>query len=243
MAKAFPRLARWCLCALAAWAASALATDARPAAINDGWDDYDQYLFQTVRGKWRLLALQGNIDAISALNHMYFVQGGAPRDIDETAGWTRLAAAEPDNWRAHIELGMLHMRGQGVAADPEAARRLFGQAAATGGTEAMMRLAHMHRAGDGIGQDVAAAVYWYQTAAANGHAAAFTALGEMYLDGTAVVQDRAAAFMWFSLAADSMPEGEARSEAEMTRDITSLSLTDAEIDAARRRAQSWPFQP
>ena len=207
--------------------------------VDDGWDDFDQYLFLTARGKWRPLAEQGNIGAISALNHMYFVQDGTERDKVEAAEWTRRVAAQTNNWRAQIELGMLHVRGQGLPRDPQLGRQWFDRAAARGGPEAMMRLAHMHRAGDGVPKDVATAVHWYQTAAMHGHATALVDLGQMHLDGTALVEDRGAAYMWFIIAADHLPPGEQRSEAEMLRDITSLSLTSPQIGEARRRAQAW----
>ena len=208
-------------------------------SVNDGWDDYDQYLFLTARGKWRPLAEQGDIGAISALNHMYFVQGGSRRDKVESAEWTRRVATQPDSWRAQIELGMLYVRGQGLPRDPELGRQWFDRAAVHGGIEAMMRLAHMHRAGDGVPKDVATALHWYQTAAVRGHASALVDLGQMHLDGTAIVQDRVAAYMWFAIAADHLPQGERRSEAEMLRDITSLPMSSVEIGEARRRARAW----
>ena len=207
--------------------------------VDDGWDDFDQYLFLTARGKWRPLAEQGNIAAISALNHMYLVQDGTRRDKVEAAEWTQRVAAQPDNWRAQIELGMLYARGQGLPRNPDLSQQWFDRAAAQGGIEAMMRLAHMHRAGDGVAKDVATAVCWYQTAAVHGHASALVDLGQMHLDGTAIVQDRVAAYMWFIIAADHLPPGEQRSEVEMLRDITSLQMTSAEIGEARRRARAW----
>jgi uncharacterized protein len=69
-------------------------------------------------------------------------------------------------------LGLLYVRGLGVAQDYAKARELFEKAADKGDATAMANLGLIYRSGLGVAQDSSKAREWYQKAADKGNAAA-----------------------------------------------------------------------
>ncbi len=224
---------------VSAFAALALAASAQAGPFREGIELYDAYNFEGAIIYWRSLAADGNVNALSALNDGYYAAGATEAELAEAAAWTRVAAAEEGNWKGRIELGVLHLRGQGVPRDAVQAAGLFDQAAELGGIEATMVLATMYRNGVSVNADGAEAEKWLVASARHGHGAALLQLGQMYLDGTGVAQDHVQAFKWFAVAAARLRDPDMQAQAGMLRDTVALDMTPGEIARAERMAQSW----
>jgi TPR repeat protein len=99
---------------------------------------------------------------------------------------------------AQLKLGIMYVKGKGVAADSAAAFGWFRMAAARGEPEAQYRLGLLYRDGLGTARDGHAALYWLEQAAQQDVPHAAYALGELYLGGHHdVPQDHAKAMVWF----------------------------------------------
>jgi uncharacterized protein len=88
--------------------------------------------------------------------------------------------------------------------------------------------------GDTLTQDYTEALKWLRAAADQGHPLAQTKLGIMYEDGHGVPQDRVRAHMWLSLAAAQGSELAGAFVTELTKQMTS-----AQIAEAQRLAREW----
>ncbi len=98
-------------------------------------------------------------------------------------------------------LGLLYLRGQGLAADREKGAALVIRAATAGLAEAELDAAKAAKLGFGVPQSDAKALYWWRLAGAQGKTAAQREAGLAYLHarGTAKNYDEAA--KWLRLAA------------------------------------------
>ncbi len=146
-----------------------------------------------------------------------------------------LAAASGDR-NAQYNVGLMHLKGQGVIADDQEAARWFRKAAVLGQVEAQAFLGALYADGQGVVQDYEQAAYWLAKAAEAGNAAAQCFLGQLYADGLGVEQDLVEAYAWLSVSeVNGYPEA-----AALLKPIAA-SLAPAEIARARRLAQErWP---
>src|SRR5580704_10938174 len=119
------------------------------------------------------------------------------------------AAANQGHAEAQYDLGMLYLKGLGVAADPEEAFRWLRLAADQGQADAQFQVGLMLEKGVGVRQDYAEAQLWFALAAGRGDADAEAGLGELYEQGHGVQKDLARAVHWYKLAADQgLPEAQ-----------------------------------
>ncbi len=118
---------------------------------------------------------------------------------DAFAAFTRRAAqADPVGQN---NLGVMYLKGHGVAVDFDRARALFTAAASAGLPGAMFNLGMLHRRGYGVAVNLPLAVTWFEQAAAAGDREASFFLGLMFHKGEGVAVDPARARALFETAA------------------------------------------
>jgi hypothetical protein len=110
----------------------------------------------------------------------------------------------------------------------------YAAAAAGGDLNAAYRLGLAYRDGSGVPPDSATAVHWLLAAATGGHAQAEIAVAEMYAHGTGVTRDPGAAYKWFDRAATGAAAAFARDYAAKERDRVAATMSEAELEKARR---------
>lgn len=110
-------------------------------------------------------------------------------------------AIDAGHLRAHIELGMMYLKGDGVSRDPVKAREMFRTAAKKGQVLAQYQFAELLRQGIGGEEDIQGAVKWYKAAADQGHVAAMSKLGQLYSgEEEGIEPDYPRAYAWYVLA-------------------------------------------
>lgn len=171
----------------------AFLTPALPALAGDSFIDY-----------LRHSAARGEAES-------QFVLGLAHRDGwdgiirlgSTTAKWCELAA-ELDDQRPSLVIGLLQKHGGRVPKDETKAIELLGQAAARGDDYARVILGDMLLEGDGVAADWRSGADLIAKSAGNGFAPAQFRLGLIYLVGEeSTPQDDVESLAWFILAAES----------------------------------------
>jgi len=134
---------------------------------------------------------------------------GIRQESGENSNWNahggtdRVArAARAGNVIAQRHMGLMCLRGDGVAKDYEQALYWFTAAAQQGDAVSQWHLGAMYERGDGAKQDYAQALRWFSAAAEQGDAAAARSLGLLYLHGFGVSRQADAAFELFQYAAE-----------------------------------------
>jgi TPR repeat protein/antitoxin component YwqK of YwqJK toxin-antitoxin module len=102
---------------------------------------------------------------------------------------------------AHSNIGLMYLKGDGVAQDYKKAKQWFLKAAELGQDEASFYLGIIYQHGLGVSKNIDKAVEWWTAAAEKGYAKAQSNLGMIYVNGESVKQDYKAALKWFLLAA------------------------------------------
>ena len=120
---------------------------------------------------------------------------------DDAARDVRLAAERGDV-EAQLDLGYMHLYGEGVPEDLAEAARWIRLAAERGHAMAQYLLGIVHDHGIGVPQDFAEAMRWYRLAAKQGDTDAMLNLGLKYGRGEGVPEDLAEAARWIRLAAE-----------------------------------------
>ena len=118
----------------------------------------------------------------------------------ETAYREWLALAETGDARSQYQIGLMHLNGEGVAADPAEAFKWFSTAADQGYMPSLVRLAELYYTGRGAAHDHDKAARLYAQAADQSNAEAQYALGALHIHGHGVGKDLVKAHMWLSLA-------------------------------------------
>ncbi|KAJ3028073.1 UNVERIFIED_CONTAM: hypothetical protein HDU68_002525 [Siphonaria sp. JEL0065] len=110
-----------------------------------------------------------------------FANGGkeCEQDVSKAKELFEALASQKDAFGL-FGLGLLHLKGRGVAQDFLSAARYFREAAAEKNTAANYYLGVLHELGIGIAKDSSKALAFYETAAAHGDANALTNLGMIY---------------------------------------------------------------
>ncbi len=111
------------------------------------------------------------------------------------------ARAEKGDPVAQHQMGRLHVRGEGVCQDYEAAARWFRRAARREHAPAQYELGRLYALGYGVPQNDREAVKWFHCAALQNHAPAQTGLGRMYANGCGVRRNYSEGLKWYHLAA------------------------------------------
>lgn len=110
-------------------------------------------------------------------------------------------AVDAGHLRAHNELAMMYLKGQGVSKDPQKARQLFKAAAENGLAISQYQLAELLRKGEGGDPDIDEAMKWYERAAGQRHVGAMSRLGGLYAeDNEDIEPDYPRAYAWYVLA-------------------------------------------
>ena len=150
----------------------------------------------------------------------------------ETALGEFARAADSGDRNAQYNVGLMHLKGQGVAVNDPEAVRWFRKAAGLGQVEAQTFLGALYADGRGVAQDYEQAAYWLAMAAEAGQGAAQCFLGQLYVDGLGVEEDPVEAYAWLSVSeVNGYPEA-----AGLLKQVAA-SMSTSDIERARRLAQ------
>ncbi|MET0743649.1 MAG: tetratricopeptide repeat protein, partial [Microvirga sp.] len=131
---------------------------------------------------------------------LILLNGSADTDLKRAADLLR-RSADAEIADAQHALGVLYLRGRGVAKDPAQAARLFERAAQNGSSVGEVEYAILLFNGDGVRADEAKAGRYFRRAAAKGNAIAQNRLARMLAAGRGLPQNRVDAAAWQLLAA------------------------------------------
>lgn len=106
------------------------------------------------------------------------LQHYAERDFESALADFRAGLAV-DHAASLVNLGLLHLNGQGVPQSVDQAERLFKRASSLGNAQGSENLARLYHHGIGVVPDLERAVQWYQKAQAQGSAAAAAELATL----------------------------------------------------------------
>ncbi len=147
-----------------------------------------------------------------------------------------LTLADQGDTRAQRNIGVMYLKGQGVAQDFALAMRWMRLAADKGFGEAQNDVALMYQRGMGVERNNAEAMKWYRLAAEQGVVTSQVNLADAYVIGIGVSQNLDEALKWYRIAA-----GQGSAYAENVVGITyerGFHVTQDEAEAFRyfRRA-------
>jgi localization factor PodJL len=123
------------------------------------------------------------------------------RGQDAQAAGLLKRAADQGLAMAQYRLAKAYERGQGVARDAQASRRLIEQAAQAGNAKAMHDLGVLMAEGRNATLNEPAAFNWFRQAAELSVSQSQYNLGILYLQGRGVTADPALAYFWLEVAA------------------------------------------
>ena len=155
----------------------------------------------------RKAADHGAAEAQARLSYFYTAGiANLPRNPAKAFDLAQQAARKASPQGQYL-LGMLYVRGDGVARDEHQAVAWMQKAADQGLPAAQIELGVIYHMGIGVPKDDAAALRWVRKAADRGDPGAQARIGEFYLHGYGVPVDRAAAISWYRKAADQNDHG------------------------------------
>jgi hypothetical protein len=111
-------------------------------------------------------------------------------------------AAEKGNADAQFNLGLMYLKGQGVAQDNAQALKWFRQSAGQGNPKAQVNLGRMYARAKAVAPNFGLAASWYRKAADQGYADGQYDLGVLYLSGVGVERSYQKAWRLFLDAAE-----------------------------------------
>jgi len=151
------------------------------------------------RGRAWLEAAAGKGEPAASYNLALLLLGGGEADLRRAAERLEVAAkAEiPD---AQHALGVLYLRGRGVARDTSEAARWFLRAAENGNTAGEVEYAILLFNGDGVARDERLAARYFRRAAGRGNTIAQNRLARLYAVGRGVAKNLTEAAAWHLLA-------------------------------------------
>ena len=147
--------------------------------------------------------------------------------------WELLAVS--GHTKAQSNLGLLYLRGKGVAKDEEAALEWFEKAAAQGLVTAQFNLGILYTRIDGKLKSETKSTEWYTRAAESGHANARYHLAQRYENGRGTKRDFVEALRWAILASESA-KGRLRNKTVEYRDRLLEKMPRAQIEKATQLA-------
>lgn len=98
-------------------------------------------------------------------------------------------AADQGKSDAQFNLGLMYLKGEGVAQDYIEAKALFEKAAQQNNVRAQVNLGRMYAKAKGVAPNYGMAVYWFNKAAELGYADAQYSLGVLYVSGIGASRD------------------------------------------------------
>jgi hypothetical protein len=128
--------------------------------------------------------------------------GVAHRQAAQTVLHKTMALADAGDPRAQARLALAYLRGQGSAADANAALLWCVSAARSGNPVAEYLLGVLYQQGDHVAADPAQAAAWFSRAAEKGNLKAMHNLAIAYAQGLGTPKDEAKAADWFNRAAE-----------------------------------------
>ena len=141
------------------------------------------------------------------------------------------ARAEAGDAQAQWSLGVMYIRGEGVAKNDQEGVRWTRLAAEQSLARGQRNLGILYSTGTGVAENDQEAVKWYRLAAEQGDATAQSMLGLIYANGTGLAENTQRAYVWFSVAAAQGDE-----KARTNRDIASERLTPQALEQAQAQA-------
>jgi TPR repeat protein len=129
---------------------------------------YERGEFASAFDEFRILADDGNAEAMLWTGYLYQEGEGTSRDFGEAMRYYRMAGdlGQP---QAYYYLGMMYQEGFGVDQDPVEAVRWYRRAAEGNDVYGQYALADAYETGKGAPRDRRAARRWYQAAADQGN--------------------------------------------------------------------------
>jgi len=163
-------------------------------------------LWRAVPNRWKIVATP--LVLVVAIFFGWFLFGGLfVEQVDpvQAAHGVRLESlapkAEAGAAGAQYQIGIIYRDGLAGTADPAAAAKWLGRAAAQGHADAQVAAGRLYAAGSGVRQNYGRAAQFYRTAAVrSANAEAQYALGVLYFDGRGVDNDFRIAADWFKKA-------------------------------------------
>jgi len=128
--------------------------------------------------------------------------GVAHRQVPKTVLHKTIALADAGDARAQARLALAYLRGQGSAADADAALLWCMSAAKAGNPVAQYLLGALYQQGDHVPADPVQAVSWFSRAAEKGNLKAMHNLGIALAQGAGTAKDETKAAEWFTRAAE-----------------------------------------
>ena len=128
--------------------------------------------------------------------------GVAHRQASQSGLHKTMALADAGDARAQARLALAYLRGQGSAADANAALLWCLSAARAGNPVAQYLLGALYQQGDHVAADPVQAATWFSRAAEKGNLKAMHNLAIAYAQGLGLAKDEAKAAEWFSRAAE-----------------------------------------
>jgi TPR repeat protein/AcrR family transcriptional regulator len=141
-------------------------------------------------------------NALDAKAEEHAPDGVAHRQAAQTVLHKNMALADAGDTRAQARLALAYLRGQGSAADANAALLWCMSAAQAGNPVAQYLLGALYQQGDHVAADPARAVAWFSRAADKGNLKAMHNLAIAYAQGNGTTKDEAKAAEWFTRAAE-----------------------------------------
>lgn len=150
------------------------------------------------RRRWALLAMAAVLVAwFDVYVFVHYPAAGATT----AAAYAVRAVPQVSDPQAQLLRGVAYLKGEGVAPDPDQARRWLERAARAGQPVAQNLVGFLYQTGTGVRLDLANAVAWYEIAAGHGNVQAMTNLGKLYAGGWKDGIDYVKAAAWFARAA------------------------------------------
>ena len=149
------------------------------------------------------------------------------------------ALAQRDDAEGQNGLGVMYIKGWGVAKDDAQAVRWWRKSAEQGNAKAQHSLGGMYFRGTGVSKDYAEAARWWRKAAEQGVTEVQINLGLMYANGQGVPQDQVQAFKWYNVAVSRSPPGRQYDSVIKNRDDLVKIMTVAQVSEALRLAREW----
>jgi TPR repeat protein len=128
--------------------------------------------------------------------------GVAHRQAPRTVLHKTMALADAGDARAQARLALAYLRGQGSAADANAALLWCMSAARAGNPVAQYLLGALYQQGDHVSADPVQAANWFSRAAEKGNLKAMHNLAIAYAQGQGIAKDEVKAAEWFTRAAE-----------------------------------------
>jgi TPR repeat protein len=179
-------------------------------------------------------AKEGEIEALATVGVAAFDRGDYAIALQSLQ-----PVAQASDQLAQYQIGVMYLKGQGVAKNPHLGLEWLTNAAAAGAADAQSYMGTFNRRGDLVPQNYAEAMRWYLLAAKQNHENSQYRIALMYMHyrGEGVQPDLREAYMWAVIASSG---GEP--EPNRLRMKLEQSLSASDIVEGQRKAALWRSQ-